>query len=451
MNAPAGKFLIEDTWRGRVFGTEWRSAAGGSLDVVEPATGAKITSVGNATAADVRKAAAEARAAQPGWAATPYEERAAILRKAARVLEDNQDPVQPGLCLRIPPKGPVSFVAVARYPKGRQAWHTVGTTVTHGVDEARVLARAAVRRVKAGLPPAEPVPLPPQSVAAVAAMWLEKKVDGEAQRSAYEQHRIVNRYIVPRIGTRMFNDLRRSDVALLLDAIADQHGKRQADAVLHVLTAISSWHATRDDGYRSPFVRGMRRAPPVRRERILDDSEIRTLWNTADGYGSLGALLKLALLTAQRREKLLTMMWDDINAEGVWSVPRQLREKGVGGALRLPDTALEIIRRQPRASPYVLTPRPHTHGLKRFREETGCVGWTIHDLRRTARSLLSRAGVQTEISERVLGHVVGGVRGTYDRHEYFGEKAAALAKLAALIERIVNPPAANVVALGAAS
>ena len=95
MNAPAGKFLIEDTWRGRVFGTEWRSAAGGSLDVVEPATGAKITSVGNATAADVRKAAAEARAAQPGWAATPYEERAAILRKAARVLEDNQEELIP--------------------------------------------------------------------------------------------------------------------------------------------------------------------------------------------------------------------------------------------------------------------------------------------------------------------------------------------------------------------
>ena len=57
MNAPAGKFLVEDTWRGRVFGTEWRNAAGGSLDMLEPATGAKITSVGNATAADVRKAA----------------------------------------------------------------------------------------------------------------------------------------------------------------------------------------------------------------------------------------------------------------------------------------------------------------------------------------------------------------------------------------------------------
>src|SRR6202046_803511 len=84
MNAPAGKFLIEDTWGGRVFGTEWGDAAGD-----------KMTSAGTATAADVRKAAAEARAAQPGWAATPYEERAAILRKAARALEDNQEELIP--------------------------------------------------------------------------------------------------------------------------------------------------------------------------------------------------------------------------------------------------------------------------------------------------------------------------------------------------------------------
>ena len=95
MNVPAPKFMIEDTWRGRVFGTEWRSAAGGSLDVLEPATGAKITTVGNATADDVRRAAAEARAAQPGWAAKPYAERAAILRKAARVLEENQEELIP--------------------------------------------------------------------------------------------------------------------------------------------------------------------------------------------------------------------------------------------------------------------------------------------------------------------------------------------------------------------
>lgn len=95
MNAPVPKFMIESMWRGRLFGAEWRTAAGGSIDVVEPATGATITRVGNAAAADVRHAAAEARAAQPGWAATPYEKRAAVLRKAARTLEDNQEELIP--------------------------------------------------------------------------------------------------------------------------------------------------------------------------------------------------------------------------------------------------------------------------------------------------------------------------------------------------------------------
>src|SRR5262249_19231782 len=64
--------------------------------------------------------------------------------------------------------------------------------------------------------------------------------------------------------------------------------------------------------------------------------------------------------------------------------------------------------------------------------------WTLHDLRRTARSLMSRAGVRPDIAERVLGHAIKGVEGVYDRHAYLDEKADALAKLADLIERIVN-------------
>jgi integrase len=66
--------------------------------------------------------------------------------------------------------------------------------------------------------------------------------------------------------------------------------------------------------------------------------------------------------------------------------------------------------------------------------------WTLHDLRRTAKSLMARAGVRPDISERVLGHVIGGVEGTYDRHSYIDEKRDALEKLAAMIEHIVNSP-----------
>jgi integrase len=76
---------------------------------------------------------------------------------------------------------------------------------------------------------------------------------------------------------------------------------------------------------------------------------------------------------------------------------------------------------------------------KKFDKAAGVYGWTLHDLRRTARSLMSRAGVNADHAERCLGHVIGGVRGVYDRHAYYNEKRDAYAALAAQIDRIVNP------------
>jgi integrase len=72
-------------------------------------------------------------------------------------------------------------------------------------------------------------------------------------------------------------------------------------------------------------------------------------------------------------------------------------------------------------------------------------GWRLH-LRRTARSLLSRAGVNPDIAERCLGHAIGGVRGVYDRHSYENEMRRAFEALANQIERIVHP-VENVVAM----
>ena len=72
------------------------------------------------------------------------------------------------------------------------------------------------------------------------------------------------------------------------------------------------------------------------------------------------------------------------------------------------------------------------------RKLSGVAPFTIHDLRRTARSLMSRAGVRPDIAERVLGHVQPGVAGIYDRHAYKEEKREALRMLAGLIENILR-------------
>jgi integrase len=74
-----------------------------------------------------------------------------------------------------------------------------------------------------------------------------------------------------------------------------------------------------------------------------------------------------------------------------------------------------------------------------FDQRCGLKNYFLHDLRRTARSLMSRAGVNSDHAERCLGHVISGVRGTYDRHQFYEEKRQAFEALAAQIERIVNP------------
>ena len=71
-------------------------------------------------------------------------------------------------------------------------------------------------------------------------------------------------------------------------------------------------------------------------------------------------------------------------------------------------------------------------------QESGVTDWTPHDLRRTARTLMSRAGVLSDHAELALGHVLTGVKGTYDRHSYMDEKREAFEALAKLVRSIVQ-------------
>jgi integrase len=355
------------------------------------------------------------------------------------------DPELRGLYLRIPPadtNAPITYTVVARDPHGRQIWTAVGTTSDLKIDQARAKARETLGRIKAGLPPTEPPKPVPDSVVVVADNWLARVVDKERHRTGGETRRIIGKYIVPHIGDRVFAELRRSEIARLLDLIEDQHGARTADRTLATLRSIANWIQSRDDDYVSPFVRGMRRSTNGARDRILSDDEIRKFWQATRSTGT-GAALRLLLLTGQRRAKVLEMRWKDIGIDGTWSIPTAPREKGNPGTLKLPKVALDLIRKQPHLSERIFD--FHKTTLEAAKAAIG--DWHIHDLRRTARSLMSRAGVQSEHAERVLGHAIGGVEGVYDRHRYDNEKTRALEKLAALIQRIANPPAQNVVAL----
>lgn len=383
---------------------------------------------------------------------------AALPRRAKRYVLS--DPEQRGMYIRVMPSGPHVYAAVARDPYGRQIWATIGDADVLTVEQARNRARTAIRRVKEGKTAFEPVPTKPASYEATAEKWLEVYVGEKGLRSRPEIERLLRKYVFPFWGRRDFVSIRRKDINDLLDNIVKTTGAWNADHVLAITRKIANWYATRDDDYVSPFVKGMRRTKSEKRERdrVLDDEELRLIWKQAEANGTFGALIQILLLTAQRRGAVVRMKWSDITPDGVWEIATDAREKGNAGALKLPDPALAIIQSRPRLASnlFVFAATRGAGPLNGFNKRktafdkaAGSDGWTLHDLRRTARSLMSRAGVADEHAEHTLGHKLQGVKRVYNRYDFFKEKSDALQRLANLIYRIVEGPGDNVVAFPA--
>jgi integrase len=368
------------------------------------------------------------------------------------------DPELPKHGIRVRPNGPGAYTVIVRDPYGKQRWVKIGSTAESSIDEARDKARDVIKRVEAGHEPFERPKPKPESVATVAANWLARYVDKNKLRTAPEQRRVVQKYILPLWRDRIFVDIKRRDIAELLDHIEDVNGPVMADRVLATLRAMASWVQSRNDDYTPPFTRNMRRVPVQdrKRSRVLTDDELCRVWHAAGDDGAYGVLIKLLLLTAQRRQTILNMRWSDISPTGVWTIPNAPREKGHGGRLQLPPLARAVLKDVPRivGNDYVLAGNGRRRRMfslsqrkRALDKASGTAGWRLHDLRRTARSLMPRAGISTEIAERVLGHARPAMEGTYNLHPFDQEKADALADLAKLIKSIVDdvPPTGKVV------
>ena len=129
-----------------------------------------------------------------------------------------------------------------------------------------------------------------------------------------------------------------------------------------------------------------------------------------------------------------------------WTLPADRNKTNLDLVRPLSAAAQAVLATLPQVGKhYIFTTdgRAPLSGFSKFKqdfdEQCGVTGWTLHDLRRTARTLMSRAKVSPDHAERCLGHVIGGVRETYDRHEFYDEKKAAFDALAAQIENICAP------------
>jgi integrase len=300
--------------------------------------------------------------------------------------------------------------------------------------------------------------------------------EGGKLRTAAERYATFERLVFPKLGKRPIDEIKRSEINALLNKIEDERGTAMADHTLAYLRRVFNWHAAvgSNDDFRSPIVRGMSRGTSNKRSRILDDDEVRGFWRGALAWekaaGEYGhpfpRLLRFAFLTATRRDEAADMVWSEIDndAYDVWLIPAARYKTKLDFEVPLSGVALGILHeaRRIKLGTYVFT----TNGNKPISnfsdwknqfdafmlaelrkiavaycgsdEGVELVPWTIHDLRRTARSLMSQARVEPDHAERALGHTIGGVRGVYDRHAYREEKRSAFEALAARIDHILR-------------
>jgi integrase len=355
------------------------------------------------------------------------------------------DAALPSFGLAVTERGAKSYVI--QYRSGRiSRRYTINSVL--GLEDARREARAVLGQVARGHDPVverrRTSEASKNTLRAVCERYLVR--EGGKLRTTAKRQANLERLVYPVLGDRQIDDIKRSDINALLDDIEDQRGAAMADQILATLRRICNWHAIRDDQFRTPFVRGMARRKPEERERsrTLSDDELRRVWRTAEVFASpWGQFIRFALLAACRRTEASAMTWSEISGNE-WAIPRERYKTGVEVTLPLSKAAKKVLAEIPRIKgcEFVFTTDGRTpiSGFSTFKLKfdiaCGVKDWRLHDLRRTSRSLMSRAGVNSDIAERCMGHALPGVRAVYDRHRYLEEMRAAFEALAAQIDAV---------------
>jgi integrase len=288
-------------------------------------------------------------------------------------------------------------------------------------------------------------------MAALAAQFISKHARALTRSSsAKATERIFRNIVLPAWPDKTVHQVKRRDIIDLLEVVAEGGNGApprpiQANRTHAVLRKFFNWCVARDIIPVSPCLGVVPPAREVARERVLSNAELIALWRTCDELNPRhSAYVRLLLLTAQRRREVAELPWAEIDKSSrVWVLAAERCKNRTTNTVPLSKQAWRILTSIAPAGDPTLVFGKKLNDFGRIKRELDkrlnfATPWRLHDLRRTAASGLQKVGVAPHIIERVLGHVVGGIAGVYQRHSYDTEKAAALQHWADYVERLVS-------------
>lgn len=270
--------------------------------------------------------------------------------------------------------------------------------------------------------------------------------NGKLGRVAAE--RIIADNALPVWRGRQIETITRAEVHELLDDVITKRGAAMARELRKALTSLFNWAADRGHIPASPLA-GMRRPELsyIARERVLSMDELSRVWAAAgEAAYPFGHMVRLILLTGQRRSEIAEMEvgWVDAEKRTV-EIPASRYKTKRAHVFPLSPSAWALVEALPRwnggdclfsttggrrpVSGFSKAKLRLDELIAKHGEKEGLPPmepWTVHDIRRSVATHMARLGIAQEHIERVLGHVVQGVAGTYNRYSYMDEKRAAL-------------------------
>src|SRR5271170_4271221 len=341
---------------------------------------------------------------------------------------------------------------IAQYRIGsKQRRMSLGSTETLDAEEARKLAKSALSKVNLGTDPqtekAHGRLKASVTIGATVETYLARREGRLRPNFLADVRRYLRVHWAP-LHEVAVHSVTRSMVAARLAEIATSNGLYAANRARAALSAFYSWVIGEGLANENPVVGTNKPVDEIFRDRVLNPDELRLAWHLA-GAGDFGAIVRLLVLTGQRREEVGGMLWSELDLDAaLWTIGKDRTKNGLQHDVSLSPTAVAILRDIPRrddrdfvfgagAGPFQGWSNAKAALDERMMAALGgkkgdaakLKPWRLHDVRRTVATRLGDLGALPHVIEAILNHVSGhraGVAGIYNRATYSAEKREAL-------------------------
>jgi len=372
-----------------------------------------------------------------------------------------------GLYVAVLTSGTVSFRYDYRI-NGRRETLVIGQYGRDGISlaEAREELIAAKKLLKAGQSPAAAKRdgikkiRGAETFAVHTDSYMKHVILADSTRAMKQA--VIDRDIFPVLGNKMMAEITTLMVRDLCDRIVERGGRATAVQAREIISSVYRYANDRGHGLFNPAadIKPSSIAIFKPRERTLTPEEIGLFFRTLDAIGAMGTMkmaLKLVLITMVRKGEFTNATWDEIDfKKWTWTIPSDRMKGSRAHVIYLPKQAQDILvglQMCAGGSEYLVPGRynfrkPLSNAalnslidrtVKIINEDGEHIqGFTVHDMRRTASTLLHEAGYPSDWIEKALAHEQKGVRAVYNKAEYARQRAYMLQQWADMIDSWID-------------